>query len=121
MITLEIPRVPPSPNNLLGSHWRYRAKNSELWRTEIAVAVHQAGGPPAKPYPRAKVTIDRRSRGELDPDNLVGSVKPVLDGLRYARVLVDDTPKHLELVVTQSRTCRNRPRTLIEIQPLETI
>lgn len=117
---LEIPRVPPSPNNLLGAHWRHRAKNSELWRTEIAVAVHQAGGKPYRPWPRARVTIHRRSRGQLDPDNLVASMKPVIDGLRYAGVLLDDSPKHIELVVTQHRTAKLPPYTLIEIEPLET-
>lgn len=120
MITLDIPRIPASPNQLLGAHWRHRHRNSQTWQDEIWFALHQAGYSTQRtPYARARVTIDRRSRGELDPDNLVGSVKPVIDALRYAHVLVDDSPKHLELVVTQLRDHRVPPRTLITIQALE--
>lgn len=118
MITLEIPRIPPSPNNLLGAHWRHRAKNSELWRQEVWLALYQSKAVPPAPYPRAQVSIDRRSRGQLDPDNLVGSVKPVIDALRYAKVLLDDSPAHLELKVTQTQHSKLPPRTLIKIQPL---
>ncbi len=120
MIHLEIPRIPPSPNELLGFHWRHRKRNSDTWHKEIVYALLTAGYPLQRlPYERAKVTIHRQSRGELDPDNLIGSVKVILDSLRYAHVLVDDSPKHLELVVTQSRDHRVTPFTRIQIQPLE--
>ena len=120
MIKLTIPRVPPSPNELLGFHWRYRKKNCDLWQREVFYALLQEGHRNPVPYGRAKVTIDRHSHGELDPDNLVGCVKPIIDALRYAYVLVDDSPAHLVLTVTQQR-CPRRvgPKTLIEIQPLE--
>jgi hypothetical protein len=110
-----------SPNDLLGMHWRYRHKNSKLWQTEIHVTLHQQGGPPQAPFGRARVCIERRSPGELDPDNLVGAVKPIIDALRYSHVLVDDSPAHLELVVTQVRSHKLPARTLIEIQPIEVI
>jgi len=121
MITLDIPRIPVSPNALLGFHWRYRKQNCDLWQKEIWYALISAGySPQHLPYPRAKITICRQSHCSLDPDNLVASVKPIIDALRYARVLVDDSAKHLELVVTQTRERRSvAPRTLIEIQPLE--
>ena len=114
---LEIPRIPPSPNYLLSKHWRYRHRNSQLWKHEIGVALYQAGYRDRIPYPKAKVNIERRSRGGrgLDPDNLVGSVKPVLDGLRYAQVLLDDSPDHIELTVTQSR---GPALTRIHIEPI---
>lgn len=119
MITLEIPRIPESPNNFLGFHWRHRQRNSDLWQKEIHYALLAVGESPhhRQPFERAKVHIDRRSRGELDTDNLYGCVKPVVDALRYSNVLVDDNPQHLELVVTQQRSMLP-PRTLIEIQPL---
>ena len=111
---IEIPRVPSSPNYLRGKHWRVRHRETKLWRDEVFYAVKQAALIPA-PYPKAKVEIERRSRGVLDPDNLYGCVKPVIDGLRYAGVLVDDSPAHIELTVTQSR---GEPLTRIEIQPV---
>ncbi len=118
MITLEIPRVPVSPNYLRGKHWRYRHKNSTVWNQEIYYAVHQARVHRDPPYEHAKVTIHRRSKGELDPDNLVACVKPVIDALRYAKVLVDDSPAHLKLEVTQSCSHKLPPQTLIKIEPI---
>lgn len=117
---LEIPRVPPSPNDLLGYHWRHRQRNQKVWGDEVVIALINGGYVGHRiPYERAKVIIDRRSRGQLDPDNLVGCVKPILDGLRRANVLKDDTPKHIELVVTQTRSRTLPPRLRIEVQPLQ--
>jgi len=118
MITLEIPRVPASPNNFIGKHWRFRHRNSQVWQQEVNVALLEAGYTKRVPFQKARITIDRRGRRELDPDNLYGCVKPVLDALRYAHVLVDDSPAHLELEVTQSYHHKLPPRTLIKIQPI---
>lgn len=117
MITLEIPRVPCSPNDLLGYHWRHRQRNSKLWQQEINCAL--VGRKPEQPYPCAYIAIVRCGHGELDEDNLTGSVKPIIDALRYAKVLVDDSPKHMTLRVTQSR-CSPKvgPSTRIEIIPI---
>ena len=117
MIVLEIPRVPSSPNYLRGKHLRVRHRETKLWRDEVFYAVKQASLIPA-PYLRAKVAIERRSKGVLDPDNLYGCVKPVIDGLRYAGVLVDDSSDHIKLTVTQSR---GTPLTRIEVQPVKEI
>ena len=118
MITLEIPRIPESPNDLRRFHWRHRHRHDKLWKDEVWYAVLQAK-PFHAPLAKVKVSIDRRSRGRLDPDNLVSSMKPVIDALRHAGVIRNDTPDHIELVVTQSRTQDLPPRTLIEIQSLE--
>ena len=117
MITLEIPRIPESPNDLRRFHWRHRYRHDQLWKDEVRYAVLQSK-PLNIPFAKAKVSIDRRSRGRLDPDNLVSSMKPVIDALRHARVLADDTVDHIELTVTQSATHHLPPRTLIEITPL---
>lgn len=114
---LEIPRVPPSPNNLVG-HWRFRHRNTQLWRNEVYYAVVQSSERPSAPYPKATVSIDRRSIGILDEDNLVASMKPVIDGLRHAGVLLDDSPAHMKLSVTQTQSRKLPPRTRIEIQPV---
>ena len=111
---LEIPRVPSSPNYLRGKHWRVRLRESRLWNEEVGLAIltqkHRD-----QPYQCARVTINRQSRGELDPDNLVASVKPVIDALRHAAILVNDSPEYIKLTVTQSR---GAPLTRIEIQPV---
>jgi hypothetical protein len=52
---------------------------------------------------RVIVSIERRSTRLLDPDNLYGSVKPLVDCLRAAKLIADDDSQSIELVVTQSR------------------
>lgn len=117
-LVLEIPRVPMSLNEMLSNGWRHRHRATKVWRQEIALAVYQHADRPKEPFQKARVVIERRSRGRMDPDNLAGSMKPVIDALRHARVLVDDSPEHIELTVTQRQSFRDPPRTLIEIQPL---
>jgi hypothetical protein len=118
VIKLEIPRVPLALNEMLRIGWRHRHRHNKLWNKEVFYALHQAGYMQSRtPYAKARVTIDRGGRREMDFDNLIGTVKPVVDALRYAHVLVDDSPKHLELIVTQSIRYQH-PRTSIVVEPL---
>jgi len=115
---LEIPRVPSSPNYLRGKHWRVRWRESKLWNEEVGLAIltqkHRD-----QPYQCAQVTINRQSRGELDPDNLVASVKPVIDALTRNRLITDDSSEHIELEVRQVRKpTREKPCTLIEVEAI---
>lgn len=116
-MVLEVPVIAPSSNRVLGQHWSKRHKLQKLWHREIGWALATAGyRQPCQPYAKARVTIDRRSRGQLDPDNLVGSCKPIIDALRSCHVLADDTPAHLELIVTQSK---GSARTRIKVRRVE--
>lgn len=102
MIELVIPRLLPSRNAADKMHWRGRHAMRKLWTQEIWAALAQQWYH-AGPFERAHVSIERRGLRTLDRDNLVASVKPVLDSLKANRVIVDDSPKHLELTVTQTR------------------
>ena len=51
--------------------------------------------------PRAYVRIIRCSTRLLDEDNLWGSVKPLLDQLRAAKLIRGDDPASIELKVEQ--------------------
>jgi hypothetical protein len=57
----------------------------------------------AESRPRVTVRIERRSTRLLDPDNLYGSVKSLVDCLRAAKLIVDDDSQSISLVVTQSK------------------
>jgi hypothetical protein len=115
VIVLEIPRIPESPNQLRRFHWRHRHRHDNLWKEEVWYAV-LITKPMGVPFAKAQITIDRRSHGQLDEDNLVSAMKPVIDALRHAQVIVDDTPAHIRLTVTQSRGI---PRTRIEVHSLQ--
>lgn len=55
-------------------------------------------------------------RGTLDRDNLHSSIKDLLDGLRLAHLIVDDSEKHIELKVSQRKPLPGEEEhTLIEI------
>lgn len=52
---------------------------------------------------RAEYTVSIRSRrvNLLDPDNLY--VKDIIDQLRYARLIPEDTPEVIEIEITQEK------------------
>lgn len=90
---------PPSPNAMVRWHWGRRARERKVWRDATVWAVREA-------YPRSSlpgrfvpvevaVTFVYGVRRTRDRDNMVASLKPVLDGLVDARVLADDGPEHL--------------------------
>lgn len=95
--TWSIPFVPKSPNELRGS-WRIAWRQSKDWRTYVSVI---CGRPkvPCKAKRRLEIITSRKRR--LDPDNAVASLKPVIDALKRAGWIRNDSPKWLELEVSQ--------------------
>jgi Holliday junction resolvase RusA-like endonuclease len=69
---------------------------------------------------RKRVTITRvlGPRERLyDPDNLVGACKPLLDALRAAGYIEDDTAALIDLHVAQDATARSAgPKILVSIR-----
>lgn len=61
-------------------------------------------GEAPRPPSRYRVCITSFRCRLLDPDNLF--VKWVVDGLRYSRVIPDDSPDHIELVIRQVKVAR---------------
>lgn len=114
MIELLIPDVAPSLNKLLRMHWTRRKKLASLWQRWVWVALSQQGCQREFPFPKAKVSIERRGKRALDKDNLYGSAKVICDSLRYNRIIEDDTEKHIDLTVTQ---CLGEPRTMVYVWP----
>lgn len=103
MITLTVPAAPPGMNALMRMHWRQRVKTLTLWKRLIWSARCQISGSPPVPFKKANVTVERRSPGQLDPDNLYASMKVVLDSLKDQKFIEDDSPNHINLIVTQVR------------------
>ena len=88
-IAFNVEGLPKMPNELLHAHWRVSQRNARDWKLLIRSQVGRAT-PPA-PLNGALVNFVRRSASQPDYDGLVGSFKPVLDGLVEAHVLEDDT------------------------------
>ena len=114
MIVFDIAKVAPGLNTLLRLHWRGRHAMQKIWDKILWEERVQI---PARQWPieHAAIRITRHSLHTLDHDNLNGSAKIVLDALKHANIIADDSPAHIDLKITQ---CRGKPRTLIHIEAL---
>lgn len=112
-----IDRVPLPLNRLLRAHWTARRRERQAWYLALFAAVGRA--PRGRPRRRARVRVTVRRRRRQDPDNAAGSVKPLLDALKNLGWIVDDSPRWIELVVTEE-TCRRgeRPATELVLEEL---
>lgn len=91
-----IAEIPTPPNENRRLHWSARAKREKEWRdvasTTARVALRLHGG--ADDFPIERATLEyvfllTAARGDLD--NLVAACKPLVDGLRDAGIIRDDS------------------------------
>ena len=102
-----------SPNKMLRMHWAVRKK----WKQTYSDAVWQHTELWIKHLDPCHIKIERLFTGRqkaMDPDNLVGSVKFLLDGMRSCGVISDDNPECISLEVHQRRTDTKAIRVTIE-------
>jgi hypothetical protein len=66
---------------------------------------------------RAIVCITRKSCHVLDLDNFAGGCKPLIDQLRYAKLIPNDDPESIELQFVQEKVkTRLEEETIIDIR-----
>ena len=119
-VRLVIPREPPPLlNRALRAHWGVRRRLRDLWLAEVAAAWHAAGRPR---FRRARVTVacHYRTRRRRDWDGIVGSLKPVLDGLVACGCVPDDDAGTVRLTV-EVGVDRGRPRVELRLSPWEPV
>lgn len=68
--------------------------------------------------PSVAVIVTRCSSGRLDRDNNYSAAKPLIDALREAGRIPNDTESDIELFVFQKKVKREEAGTLIEILPI---
>ena len=121
-LTLTIYRATPSLNefaNIRRSNaWKYRSLRT-AWHQAIGTALLEARASSRRPLswprpPKELVTIlvTRYAPAHhwLDPDNLTGGLKPVLDALKAHELIANDTAKDIDLVVNQAISETNLAR-----------
>lgn len=64
---------------------------------------------------RVTLRITRRASRLLDADNFAGGCKPLIDQVRYAGLIPDDSPDKVEITFTQEKVKKGQEGTLIEI------
>ena len=90
--------IPHNLNHRL--HWRVRHRWNVKWKTNIwnEVLIHKHEVPDLS-FNNANVKITFLYCHRLDDDNAHTCCKPLLDGLRYSGVIIDDDPSHISLTV----------------------
>ena len=102
-----------SPNRMLRMHWATRRK----WKEDYSDRVWCQTSKWPKNLDPCHIKIERLFTGRqkaMDPDNLVGSVKFLLDGMRSCGVISDDNPECISLEVHQRRTDTKAIRVTIQ-------
>lgn len=122
--SLTIPLETPSMNWRDKVHWARRHQ----WKRQASLLIRNAlqlGGRENYPFSsrvvgRVTVVITRYGwQRIMDPDNLTGGVKDLLDVLKRCDLFEDDDEKHIDLVVHQD-VDRKRRRTEVTLRWLET-
>ena len=96
---LTIQDVPVSGNKLLRMHWAVRSKYNQYWQTLVRSQINNGH---RAPKTKMKVQISQMRKRKLDKDNLYSSVKPLVDALKYWKLIRDDSPDWIELDVVQT-------------------
>jgi len=111
-----LPIVTNSPNRLLRIHWSERYKLQKDYGYLLNAAIEDRHK--VKPGEKRQLEIYSYRKQLLDPDNLVGSVKLLLDAIEEAGLIWDDSPEYLSLSVSQEID-RENPRTEIIIKEVK--
>lgn len=105
--------IPPSNNKFIGRKaiWEYRQVKRD-WETLIALRCRDK---PKKPLECVEITIDYYfpNRQRRDPDNYSG--KMILDGLRKAGVIADDSFKNIPSIHYNEHFDKGNPRTVVTV------
>lgn len=113
MIKLTLPIVTESNNKLLRMHWAVRRRLKVGYMDELLVAMNTSNYATRELQAQKKREchiISYRKR-LLDKDNLYGGIKPLVDCLVEWKLLKDDSPDNVTLIVKQKKS--KHPKTII--------
>jgi len=121
-ILLVLPVIMPSLNKQLRSHWaaRKRLKDNAAWHVRASMGRYKIdhrdrfANVSITVYSNAPKAMGGRAR-RLDTDNLIGGQKPLVDALKQAGIMKDDSPKWAAITYIENRDKVESPRTEIEI------
>ncbi|KKM98735.1 hypothetical protein LCGC14_1154810 [marine sediment metagenome] len=121
---VKIPMLPPrecSPN--FRGHWTKRARAARDFRSEAMLYAFYASNSARPGYEKAELSITlvvRDSRYYRDPDNMIASLKPAIDGCVDAGIIKDDSDKHLlyKMPILYEIDKERAPLTILEFEEL---
>lgn len=107
MLKLTIPVVPPSTNKLMRMHYIDRYKLMNMWEWLVKLELCNSDVTVGRAKTKKKISIVQFRKRLLDPDNLYGSCKPLLDALTKNFLIVDDNERWAILEVRQAIDAKN--------------
>lgn len=121
-VLLVLPVIMPSLNNQLRSHWavRKRTKDNAAWHVRAVMGrksidhLDRFANVRITVYSNAPKASGGRAR-RLDTDNLIGGQKPLVDAMKQAGLLKDDSPKWAAIAYVENRDKVEAVRTEIQI------
>ena len=97
-IQFTIAPPPPSPNKMLRLHYFQRNDITHGIYTQVLAAVRAITiKRPVFGHRLIVIEAKRHAPRKMDPDNFIGSLKPVIDGLRQCGAIADDTVKQVQI------------------------
>ena len=104
-IEITVPIVPPSPNVLLRAHWSKRYEHVRDWKEHIYYRLTNENRKEIRALNEEGkilfVRIEQFRIKELDPDNLHGSVKVILDAIVSSNLAFNDSKEKMSYTVEQ--------------------
>jgi hypothetical protein len=115
VITVPVPYN--SPNEWVYDHWRKYWKIKTGWMKRLYDAsIHHCGvGKFGQPIQNASLSFHRKGIRELDPDNLRGGLKPIIDCLIKLGFLENDTPDVVQVLDVYQTKVSTRAEQATEI------
>lgn len=86
---LKFDQLPVSLNKKLRSHRFKNHKENNQW--DAIISCLASGKKPIAPLEKCSIVIVRHFYRFLDYDGCVGSMKPVIDGLKFSGIIKDDS------------------------------
>lgn len=114
---IEIGEPTHSLNDLRNKFKHFQAYKRERDRWHYLVR-EQVGPPTGNAIDKCEITVTRYGHNLLDPDNLSGGCKILLDCLSRNGVITDDRAKVIKKFITEQEIDRSNPRTVVEIVPI---
>ena len=111
-VAFSFPGSLDSPNQWTWRPWFVYARIKKTWKKRVMLAFLQNAtarrSAPANCFAQVRISCYRHRL--LDVDNLYGSVKPLLDGLKVTKLIADDDPASIDLKVEQFAILRSAPQ-----------
>lgn len=101
-IEIVLSGLPTSLNKLKTMHWAKKAREAKTWRAATCYmakkVISQLKPIPKLPFKAVCLTFIRASSQPMDPDNGIGSIKPLIDGLRDSGIIANDDPSVVKTI-----------------------